>query len=80
MLLIQNGHIKPMVGPELEKGSILLGDDGKIAAIGDKNSVAEEYTLLNLEADRKEAATILDLLEHCEDGAEKVRQMQILEQ
>ncbi len=30
-------------------------------------------------ADRKEAATILDLLEHCEEGAEKVRQMQKLD-
>ena len=34
----------------------MLIKDGKIATIGDKNSVAEEYTLLNLEADRKEAA------------------------
>ena len=30
-------------------------------------------------ADRKEVSTILDLLEHCEDGAEKVRQMQKLD-
>ena len=30
-------------------------------------------------ADRKEAATILDLLEHCEEGTEKVRQMQKLD-
>ena len=29
MLLIQNGHIKPMVGPELEKGCVLIGDDGE---------------------------------------------------
>ncbi len=34
MLFIQNGHIKPMVGNELENGCILIGDDGKIAAIG----------------------------------------------
>ncbi len=34
MLLIQNAHIKPMVGNELENGCILIGDDGKIAAIG----------------------------------------------
>ncbi len=34
MLLIQNGHIKPMVGDELENGCIFIGDDGKIAAIG----------------------------------------------
>lgn len=30
-------------------------------------------------ADRKEINTILDLLEHCEEGAEKVRQMQKLD-
>ena len=30
-------------------------------------------------ADRKEVSTMLDLLEHCEDGAEKVRQMQKLD-
>ncbi|MBQ4641227.1 MAG: amidohydrolase [Oscillospiraceae bacterium] len=34
MIFIQNGHIKPMVGDELANGSILIGDDGKIAAIG----------------------------------------------
>lgn len=34
MLLIQNGHIKPIVGPELETGSVLIDDSGKIAAIG----------------------------------------------
>ena len=33
MLLIQNGHIKPMVGPELENGCVLIGDDGKIIAV-----------------------------------------------
>jgi len=30
-------------------------------------------------ADRKEVSTLLDLLEHCEDGAEKIRQMQKLD-
>lgn len=34
MLLIKNGHIKPIVGPELENGSILIDDNGKIATIG----------------------------------------------
>lgn len=34
MLLIQNGHIKPIVGEELENGCVLIGDDGKIVAIG----------------------------------------------
>ena len=35
MLLIQNGHIKTMAGPEMENGSILIGDDGKIIAVGE---------------------------------------------
>lgn len=34
MLLVKNGHIKPMVGPELENGAVLIGDDGKILAVG----------------------------------------------
>ncbi len=34
MLLIKNGYIKPMAGPDLPNGCILLGDDGKIAAVG----------------------------------------------
>ena len=34
MLLIKNGHIKPMVGSELESGCVLIGDDGKIVAVG----------------------------------------------
>lgn len=34
MILIKNAYIKPMVGDDIECGSILLGDDGKISAIG----------------------------------------------
>lgn len=34
MLFIKNGHIKPMVGPNLPCGDILIGDDGKIVDIG----------------------------------------------
>lgn len=34
MLLIKNGHIKPIVGEELEQGCVLIDDDGKIAAVG----------------------------------------------
>jgi len=33
MLLIKNGHIKPMVGEELENGCVLIDDNGKIAAV-----------------------------------------------
>ena len=34
MLLIKNGYIKTMAGPELEGGCVLIGDDGKIVAVG----------------------------------------------
>ena len=34
MIFIKNAYIKPMVGEDIENGAILLGDDGKIAAIG----------------------------------------------
>lgn len=34
MLLIKNGHVKTMVGADIENGWVLIGDDGKIAAVG----------------------------------------------
>ena len=34
MLLIRNAHLKPITGPDIEKGCLLIGDDGKISAIG----------------------------------------------
>ena len=33
MLLIKNGHIKPIVGNELENGCVLIDDNGKIASV-----------------------------------------------
>ena len=33
MLLIKNGYVKTMVGEDIENGCILIGDDGKIAAV-----------------------------------------------
>lgn len=33
MLLIKNGYIKTMAGPDIPGGCILIGDDGKIAAV-----------------------------------------------
>lgn len=47
MLLIKNGHIKPMVGQEYKNGSILIGDDGKIAAIGQEISAPNGTTVLD---------------------------------
>ena len=34
MLLIKNGYIKTMSGEDIENGSLLIGDDGKIIAVG----------------------------------------------
>lgn len=34
MLLVKNGYIKPMVGEDIPCGSVLIGDDGKITAVG----------------------------------------------
>ena len=30
MLLIRNGYVKTMAGPDLPSGCVLIGDDGKI--------------------------------------------------
>ena len=34
MLFIKNGHVKTMAGPDIENGGVLIGDDGRIAAVG----------------------------------------------
>ena len=34
MLYIKNGYIKTMAGPDIQQGCVLIGDDGKIAAVG----------------------------------------------
>jgi imidazolonepropionase-like amidohydrolase len=47
MLLIQNGHIKPMVGADLPKGDILVGDDGKILAVAESIPVPENATIID---------------------------------
>ena len=39
MLLIKNGYVKTMAGADIENGSVLIGDDGKIIAVG-KNIAA----------------------------------------
>ena len=36
MLLIKNGFIKPMVGEDIPCGCVLVGDDGKIVAVGEQ--------------------------------------------
>ncbi len=67
-----------------------LPGEGKPLNLEDDSAVPEElrmaYKVLKNSgylppelAERKEINTILDLLEHCEEGAEKVRQMQKLD-
>ena len=34
MILIRGGHVATMAGPVFDGGDVLIGDDGKIAAVG----------------------------------------------
>ena len=45
MILIKNGYVKTMVGEDIENGCVLIGDDGKIAAVG-KNLAAPADCLI----------------------------------
>ncbi len=47
MLLIKNGHIKTMVGADIENGCVLIGDDGKIAAVGADIAETADMTVIN---------------------------------
>lgn len=47
MLLIKNGYIKPMVGEDLPGGSLLIGDDGKILAVGMELEVPQGCEVLD---------------------------------
>ena len=47
MLLIKNGHIKTMAGSELENGAVLIGDDGKIAQVGETIDIPEGCTVVD---------------------------------
>lgn len=49
MILIKNGYVKPMVGSDIEKGSVLIGDDGKIIAVGENIEVPEFATVIDAE-------------------------------
>lgn len=49
MLLIKNGHIKPITSPEIEKGCILIDDNGKIAKIGKKIAAPKGCTVIDAE-------------------------------
>ena len=47
MLLIKNGHVKTMIGDDIENGCVLIGDDGKIAAVGTNIPENEEMTVID---------------------------------
>ena len=47
MLLIKNGYIKTMAGPDLEKGAVLIGDDGKILAVGQDLTAPESCAVID---------------------------------
>ena len=43
----QNGHIKTMAGAELPQGELLIGDDGKIAAVGTSVNAPADAVVIN---------------------------------
>jgi len=49
MILIKNGYVKPMVGADIENGSVLIGDDGKIIAVGENIEASEFATVIDAE-------------------------------
>jgi imidazolonepropionase-like amidohydrolase len=49
MILIKNGYVKPMVGADIENGSVLIGDDGKIISVGENIEAPEGATVIDAE-------------------------------
>ena len=49
MLLIKNGYINPMVGEDIENGCVLIGDDGKITAVGAELPAPADCTVIDAE-------------------------------
>ena len=49
MILIKNGHIKPISSPDIENGCILLGDDGKIVKVAEKIEAPAGCTVIDAE-------------------------------
>ena len=49
MLIIKNAYIKTMAGEDIENGSILVGDDGRIAAIGASVDVPADAEIIDAE-------------------------------
>lgn len=49
MILIKNGYVKTMAGPDLESGCVLIGDDGKIAAVAETLEVPAGAVVIDAE-------------------------------
>ena len=47
MLLIKNGYIKTMASEDIKNGCLLIGDDGKIAEIGENIAVSEGTEIID---------------------------------
>jgi imidazolonepropionase-like amidohydrolase len=47
MLLIKNGYLKTMVGPDIPNGCVLIGDDGKIRAVGEEVTAFQDVTVID---------------------------------
>ena len=49
MLLIKNGYVKTMAGADLPNGQVLIGDDGKIVAVGENINAPADCQVLDAE-------------------------------
>ena len=49
MLLIRNGYVKTMAGPDLPSGCVLIGDDGKILSVGENLTPPEGAQVIDAE-------------------------------
>lgn len=49
MLLIKNGFIKTMAGADIPSGYVLIGDDGKIASVGENINETADMTVIDAE-------------------------------
>jgi len=49
MLLIKNGHVKTMVGEDIETGYVLIGDEGKIISVGKDIEETPEMEIIDAE-------------------------------
>ena len=49
MLLIKNGHVKTMAGPDLKKGCVLINDDGKIEKVAEKIAAPKGAEVIDAE-------------------------------